>query len=177
MEDNVKSYFYALDSSSTLCHTEKCGIEYPDSERILIDLEIDSQPMRNLYNGVYIKTVKGRRTTINTRIPIWRKRNMRRMIFFKDSSDETWKIVRKKFLRSETEVVRLFPRNRNESDPIRSQFLDCQATRSQPWTFTTSCAPKNFPLIRSSPDVDLLFIISSQVFVSYSDEILFSRTL
>jgi len=132
--------------------------------------------MRNLYNGVYIKSSKGRKTTLGTRIPIWRKRNMRRMVFYKDSEDQAWKIVRKKFLKSETEVVRLFPRNINETDPIRSQFLDCQATRSQPWTFTTSCAPKHFPLIRPSPDVDYLFIISLQVLMSYINIIQRTRT-
>ena len=149
-----------------MCDIKECGIDYAESERILIDLEIDDQPMRKLYNGVYIKATKRRKTSVDANISIWRKRNMRRMIFFKDTEDNTWKIIRKKFIKSETEVIRLFARNINESDPIRSQFLDCQATRSQPWTYTTSCAPKSFPLIRPSLDVDSIQINSQKVFWS-----------
>ncbi|CAG5105748.1 Oidioi.mRNA.OKI2018_I69.chr1.g2417.t1.cds [Oikopleura dioica] len=87
---------------------------------------------------------------------------MRRILFYKNSEDQTWKILRKKFFKTQIEAITLFPRNFNESDPIKSEFLDCQETRSQPWTQTTSCAPKHFPLIRPSQDIDSVNIIAQQ---------------
>lgn len=57
---------------------------------------------------------------------IWRKRNIRRILFYKDVEDDTWKILRKKFFKTHTEAISLFPRNINETDPIRAEFLDCQ---------------------------------------------------